>query len=244
LKVLLQSSLRISVTEGSLIRKPTHTRRGLGITIIGHYIVVRMPTADIPSGTKLVNVSLYSYGHANGPITSLDSDTPSQKTLSYNIRHLPNPPRHLRSKTDGLSRRLQKEFLQHDTVEKYLGRVMTELIEAINSEYDCQGSLDENPEFQVTVTVCCEEGRHRSVAFVEELAQRLRPFRHGDGQSRQWQLHATITHRDIQIRSKDDLDESLSGMASTKTAKKGSRHKKRGANGRNFISTGEEYDDL
>ncbi|KAJ5235171.1 uncharacterized protein N7469_004339 [Penicillium citrinum] len=205
-----------------------------------------MSTKDIPSGTKLVNVSLYSYGHANGPITSLDSDTPSQKTLSYNIRHLPNPPRHLRSKTDGLSRRLRKEFLQHDNVEKYLERVMTELIEAINSEYDRQGSLEENSEFEVTVTVtvCCEEGRHRSVAFVEELAQRLRSFRHGDGQSRQWQLHATVSHRDIRIRSKYDSDESLSGMASTKTAKKGSRHKKRGANGRNFISTGEEYDDF
>lgn len=200
-----------------------------------------MSAEDIPPETKLVHVSLYSYGHVNGPITSQDGDA-SQNTLSYNIRHLPNPPRHLRSKTNGLSRRLQKEFLQHDIVEKYLERVLTELVEALIVEYDRQGSLDENPEILLTVTVCCEEGRHRSVAFIEELAQRLKCFKNGDGQSRQWQLHANITHRDIQVRSNDDSEGSLSDMANLKAAKKGSRQKKRGGNGRNFISPDEEFD--
>lgn len=101
--------------------------------------------------------------------------------------HLPNPPRHLRANATGLSRRLQKEFLQ---------KVQEELVNAVTSGYDDllpsteqeaqgRGNVDgrsnmdaplgeevalPDPDIDVIVTICCEEGRHRSVAFVEELA--------------------------------------------------------------------------
>jgi hypothetical protein len=49
----------------------------------------------------------------------------------------------------------------------------------------------------VAVTICCEEGRHRSVAFVEELARRLGVFKNGDRSSRDWKMLIDVTHRDI-----------------------------------------------
>ncbi|KAF3395814.1 hypothetical protein F1880_007164 [Penicillium rolfsii] len=169
------------------------------------------------SGPPVI-VSLFSYGHANGPIVQQPSQSHNRKTLAYNIRQLPNPPRQLRVNSTGLSRRLQKEFLQHDNVEAYLAKVQTELVSLVKTECDrishstmktkqhledSHGSsylIDEplnRPDIDVVVTICCEEGRHRSVAFVEELARRLATFKHGDGSSQPWQLSVNVTHRDI-----------------------------------------------
>lgn len=178
-----------------------------------------------PSLTWLptVRVSLFSYGHANGPIVPQDNQSWYHKLLAFNIRHLPNPPRHLRASSTGLSRRLQKEFLQNDDVEPTLVKVQSDLRNAVQTGYDQlllstakskyetgesndrpNKNLDhrqeddlKDPNINVVVTICCEEGRHRSVAFVEELARRLALFKHGDSLSRRWQLSVEVTHRDI-----------------------------------------------
>jgi hypothetical protein len=49
----------------------------------------------------------------------------------------------------------------------------------------------------VVVTICCEEGRHRSVAFVEELARRLAVLKDEDGFSQHWKPTVNVIHRDI-----------------------------------------------
>jgi hypothetical protein len=50
----------------------------------------------------------------------------------------------------------------------------------------------------MVVTICCEEGRHRSVAFVEELARRLAVLKDGDDDfSQHWQSTINVIHRDI-----------------------------------------------
>jgi RNase adaptor protein for sRNA GlmZ degradation len=54
----------------------------------------------------------------------------------------------------------------------------------------------------LVVTMCCEEGRHRSVAFVEEPARRLATLNDGDDNSEYWQLDIHITHCDIQDHDK------------------------------------------
>lgn len=144
------------------------------------------------------------------------------KTLSYSIRHLPNPPRHLRVKATGLSRRLQKEFLQNDDVEAFLLKVRGEILNVVKKGGDLlsaisEGEQDENkngesgdgdineqpsPEntedINIVVTICCEEGRHRSVAFVEELARRLGNLKDEDDDFPQhWQVSINVMHRDI-----------------------------------------------
>lgn len=177
--------------------------------------------ASPPTLATSVHVSLFSYGHANGPIVQQQSEARYHKTLHYNIRHLPNPPRHFRIKATGLSRRLQKEFLQNQNVEDFLVKVQEELLNTVKEGCDQlwhsteriglqsrPGEADECSDLNaylskevasidVAVTICCEEGRHRSVAFVEELSQRLATFRHGDGFSRHWQLDVNVIHRDI-----------------------------------------------
>ncbi|PTU17656.1 hypothetical protein P175DRAFT_0526213 [Aspergillus ochraceoroseus IBT 24754] len=51
------------------------------------------------------------------------------------------------------------------------------------------------PGVLAVVAVCCEEGRHRSVAFVEELKRRLAGFRDGDG-CYTWRMRVDVSHRE------------------------------------------------
>lgn len=144
--------------------------------------------------------------------------------MAYNIRHLPNPPRYLRASSTGLSRGLQKEFLQKDNVEAMLVKVQSELLDTVKTAYDqllpsteknehksselndrpnedlcpSEEGVLEDPNIEMAVTICCEEGCHRSVAFIEELARRLVVFKHGDRVSPRWQLSVEVTHRDIE----------------------------------------------
>lgn len=168
----------------------------------------------------MISVFLFSYGHANGPIVQPEDEGRPSKLLAYNIRHLPNPPRNLRAKSNGLSRQLQKEFLNNDDVEAFLGRVQNDLVDALRTEVDSMQSVravvgedslgeetinleeESSKEYvqdtSVVLTVCCEEGRHRSVAFIEELARRLSNLKNGDGIAHSWKLIIRVTHRDIE----------------------------------------------
>ncbi|KAL2834593.1 hypothetical protein BJY01DRAFT_83789 [Aspergillus pseudoustus] len=181
---------------------------------------------------RAVRISLLSYGHANGPVVAQQQDrkeeTRYRKTLAYSIRHLPNPPRHIRAKATGLSRRLQKEFLQNDAVEGFLvmveGQILTTvqegcdqlLLDSAGQDENGQGgekvdmqanvgahtgesedALEDSADIDIMVTICCEEGRHRSVAFVEELARRVATFKGRDGLPQGCQLDIHRSHRDI-----------------------------------------------
>lgn len=187
--------------------------------------------ASPPPSARSVRISLISYGHANGPIVQQQNISARyHKTLPYSIRHLPNPPRHLRAKATGLSRRLQKEFLQNDDVETFLLKVRGEILNVVKNGGDQllatteeqdenenreEGSedadLSEQPsqkgteDIDIVVTICCEEGRHRSVAFVEELARRLAELKNGDDKSSQhWHLAINVLHRDIGGNDEDE----------------------------------------
>ncbi|QGA21683.1 hypothetical protein EYB26_009394 [Talaromyces marneffei] len=183
-----------------------------------------LPACARPVG---VRISLFSYGHANGPIVQQQQHNEARyhKTLAYNIRHLPNPPRQLRVNATGMSRRLQKEFLQNDNVEAFLEKVRGEICNAVNEEcgqslnfieeqdqskrggseetdqhsvLNAHNSSELIADIDIVVTICCEEGRHRSVAFVEELARRLAVLGDGeDGLSPYWQPTINVIHRDI-----------------------------------------------
>ncbi|KAJ5280279.1 hypothetical protein N7478_005651 [Penicillium angulare] len=210
--------------------------------------------------TREVQISLFSYGHANGPIVQQHRETKRQKTLHYNIRHLPNPPRHLRVKVTGLSRRLQKEFLQNNDVEALLVKVQIDILNAVKDASDqllssdmgneveekpetdqrCfglnahidEGAALEAPDIDVAVTICCEEGHHRSVAFVEELSRRLAIFKNGDGCSHYWQLIVNVDHRDI--ADFEDGDQSQSQRRRPNKSQSKSRQKERQQRGQGY----------
>lgn len=214
--------------------------------------------------TRSIQVWLFSYGHANGPIIQQPGGARFQRTLAYNIRHLPNPPRHLRAKSTGLSRRLQKEFLQNDDVEAFLVKAQDELLNEIregceqlsrssnqndngretvedleiNERSGLNGTRSasnepgtEDPDIDIVVTVCCEEGQHRSVAFIEELARRLSDFKHGDG-SQTWQLSVDIIHRDI--TDPQELGQPLGSNNPPNKARAKSRQKQRRDKGNRY----------
>jgi len=218
-----------------------------------------LQSTPVPS----VIVSLFSFGHANGPIVQQPSQSSCHKVLAYNIRHLPNPPRHLRVNATGLSRRLQKEFLQNDNVEAFLVKVQNELVTSIKTECDLflhsterteqepkefhdsshltEGASLDCPDIDVIVTICCEEGRHRSVAFVEELARRLATFKNGDDSSQNWHLSVSVTHRDV--GDPIDLEQSSGQQKRPCKAQAKSRQKERREKGNKFRSQLGDYDE-
>lgn len=169
---------------------------------------------------RVISVFLFSYGHANGPIVQPEGQGRLSKLLAYNIRHLRNPPRNLRAKSNGLSKQLQKEFLHNDDVEVVLDKVQSDLVDALRevdsmqsvgavtgeeenlgedtSNLKEENSAEDVQDTSVVLTVCCEEGRHRSVAFIEELARRIANLKNGDGISHSWNLIIRVTHRDIE----------------------------------------------
>lgn len=189
-----------------------------------------------------ITVSLYSYGHANGPFVTAEIQEQNSILLSYNIRHLPNPPRNLRAMTTGLSPRLQKEFLKNDIVQSFLERTQDEIVNTLKTTYDVlsqencsfekQKSHDneseitthQKPNISLVVTACCEEGRHRSVAFVEELAKRLPSLRDGADMSHTWKLSVTTFHRDLEAARNGGSD-SMVGQQVGKTCTKSKREK-------------------
>lgn len=171
------------------------------------------------SGCSSISVSLYSYGRANGPLVTPDIQEQNSIRLSYNIRHLPNPPRNLRAMTTGLSPRLRKEFMKNEIVGSFLERTQNEIVNSLKTSCDALSqesssseepkghgneceitttSTHQKPNISLVVTVCCEEGRHRSVAFVEELAKRLSLLKDGADMSHSWKLGVTTFHRDLE----------------------------------------------
>lgn len=93
----------------------------------------------------------------------------------------------------------------------------------------------EYPDIDIVVTVCCEEGQHRSVAFIEELARRLSYFKHGDG-SQTWQLSVDIIHRDI--TDPQDLGQSWGSNKRPNKAQAKSRQKERRDKGNRYNESG------
>ncbi|KAJ6072385.1 hypothetical protein N7467_010470 [Penicillium canescens] len=91
------------------------------------------------------------------------------------------------------------EFSKNEVVQKFLTRTNDEIVASLKESYEAlshrdelirnetgegleekTGGASEDGDISFIVTVCCEEGCHRSVAFMEELAQRLIMLRMGD----------------------------------------------------------------
>jgi RNase adaptor protein for sRNA GlmZ degradation len=110
-------------------------------------------------------MTLISYGHAHGPLSTL----PTSHLVTFSVRDLPNPPAALRKTHTGLSKRLRKEVLSTTAALQRLD----EIVEAVERRMHELDGL-ESTGVELVVGVCCEEGRHRSVSIVEELGKRVK----------------------------------------------------------------------
>jgi len=120
-----------------------------------------------------LNTSLVSFGFKHG--IPIDAD------LVFDVRFLPNPHfvETLRP-LDGRDARVRDFILSHDVSRDLLARLQ-DLLRFLLPAYQREGKA------YLTVAVGCTGGRHRSVAFVEEL----RSFIEAQG------FAPTVVHRDL-----------------------------------------------
>jgi RNase adaptor protein for sRNA GlmZ degradation len=95
------------------------------------------------------------------------------------MRKLPNPPKHVRTSQSGLHKPLQEWLLSKPEVQSTVRDICTSIDGYLKEALD-------NGEESVSVGVCCQLGKHRSVAVVETL--RRRKF---EG----WNV--VVSHRDV-----------------------------------------------
>lgn len=164
------------------------------------------------------NLKIISYGHSNGPLVVPENS--NRVKLLYSVRDVPNPPNLLRKKHTGMSRRLQKEVMASKEGKARFEQIL-ETIEYKMLEMTEDYSRAPTPEIitkediyapkdsprELIVGIMCEEGRHRSVVFVEELGRRIesRP---------RWTIEAQ--HRDLGgiASSEDETEEDEEGDGS------------------------------
>ena len=192
-------------------------------------------------------LTFISYGHANGPLSV--PNNPKTTKLVYSVRDVPNPPRSLRKKHIGTSRRLQKEiFLSKEGTErleeirKEVESEMNKMIETASSAHSAEMpiAIDEigqrNSPLNLVVGIMCEEGRHRSVAFACELQRAI-------GKKADWAIE--VRHRDLGGPASTASDDGDDGGSSTFSkmsngASKRTIIKKRRARAKSVIPTSEE----
>ncbi|KAF8973200.1 hypothetical protein BDZ97DRAFT_1780043 [Flammula alnicola] len=120
----------------------------------------------------LPTIYITSYGHRLGPLLP----TPH---ISFDLRTLPNPPKNIRTGQKGISKPVRDWLFAHSEVQ----RRFDDICKRIQSRME---EAHVNGEKEIKVGVCCEIGKHRSVAVVEELGQT--PFKG-------WNV--VVEHRDV-----------------------------------------------
>lgn len=154
-----------------------------------------------------------THGRVNGAI---DDPEDGEEMLKFSVREVPNPPAKLRKKYTGLSPRLRTEIfsekqarVKYDTIVTEMEKMMTSMETAM--QYDAtHQELDEDTASTLIVSIQCEEGKHRSVSFAEELAQSDTTKREG------WIV--TVEHRDLEIGGANAEDDQDSDVPSSPTA--------------------------
>ncbi|KAJ7586914.1 hypothetical protein C8J56DRAFT_743953, partial [Mycena floridula] len=118
---------------------------------------------------------IISYSHRRGPLQP-------EPDLQFDVRALRNPPKNVRDKYNGNAKALREWFFSDETVK----RQFEEVCEAIGKALEAE-TAEKPSELNFVVGICCEMGRHRSVAFIEELGCRKWPV--------DWDVD--IHHRDL-----------------------------------------------
>lgn len=118
-------------------------------------------------------------------------------TLKYDLRNVPNPPKQIRDSYTGLNKRLRSYMIVQSEFCALLERAEAEILQVMNawesldksrSDSAAAGVMDSGHNGQeIRIGCSCARGRHRSVAFVEELARKQWPA--------DWDVR--VEHRDL-----------------------------------------------
>ncbi|KAG6898967.1 hypothetical protein C0993_002145 [Termitomyces sp. T159_Od127] len=111
-------------------------------------------------------LTITSYAHRRGPL--VPAPAPG---LAFDVRALPNPPKRIRDACVGTDKAFRAAFMAEPGCRERVDHVQSVVCDVLQ-QYE--GKDDEEP-VHVRVGVCCEMGRHRSVACVEELARAAWP---------------------------------------------------------------------
>jgi UPF0042 nucleotide-binding protein len=126
--------------------------------------------------TQDINIKLFSFGHAFG--------VPKKVDLLYSVRHFPTTNVENYQQYDGRHKRIQDELLHLTEYEDIIKTIIEQLTNFIN----------EHKKDSITLAVGCEQGRHRSVAVVERLAELLGVT-----------YNVEVNHRDLKRTSYDKI---------------------------------------
>jgi len=161
-------------------------------------------------------LQIISYGHSNGPLTSPTGDGRGEQ-LTFSVRDIENPPARLRRTHTGLSPRLRKEVMANKAAAARLESMCT----GVEAKMSVLGNND-GPHL-LLVGIMCEEGKHRSVTFAEELSRRI--------SASGWDVE--VQHRDLAgfnydgVEAEDELDSDAAIPPASEHARTGRRQGKK-----------------
>lgn len=144
-----------------------------------------------------------SHGRVNGPVAEPEE---GEEMLKFSVREIANPPAKLRKKFTGLSPRLRKEIfsdklarLKYDTMVIEMEKMMTSMETALAYDVAHPEDVDPDDPTPTILIICiqCEEGRHRSVSYAEELAQSTK--------RKEWSV--SVEHRDLGVAEVDGIED-------------------------------------
>jgi RNase adapter protein RapZ len=140
---------------------------------------VRSSFAESAQPQLLVNLT--SFGFKYG--------IPPESNFIFDVRSLPNPyfVSDLRP-LDGTSPKIKEFLFSHNEVQDYWHRLQEFIHYSIKKSY-------EEGRFFTNIAIGCTGGRHRSVAFVQELATHALD-----------NIHYVVKHRDILQHTMEDLN--------------------------------------
>jgi RNase adaptor protein for sRNA GlmZ degradation len=153
---------------------------------------------DAPAQFRL---RLVSFGRANGPLALAP-----RHQLLFSVRDIPSPPARLCKTHTGLSSHLRKEVMAGKGAGEMLAKIENSILQEMArldqlwqsdvshdgpDQDDCDRPSLERGSRLLQIGIFCEEGKHRSVSFVHELARckRLKQQR--------WTI--STVHRDLGI---------------------------------------------
>jgi RNase adaptor protein for sRNA GlmZ degradation len=195
-----------------------------------------------PRNSNSFRLSIISFGHASGPLKPNESK--AVEHLIFSVRDVENPPVKLRKTHTGVSARLQKEIFSNQAARTKLDAIL-QAVEAKMTEFSRARSLaDDTMEglsssspvcSTLLIGIMCEQGKHRSVAFAEELARKITP---DDG----WTV--SVEHRELGLLLPDaENQDSDERSADTKALRKSKRQREQERKkGRSMAGRGFEDD--
>jgi hypothetical protein len=197
-------------------------------------------TSPRPSPVPGGRLRIISYGHSKGRLTV----PAGAEQLTFSVRDIENPPARLRRTHTGLSPRLRKEVMANKSATTRLESMCSAVEAKMSDLASADGSC------VLFVGIMCEEGKHRSVTFAEELSRRIAPG--------SWLID--VSHRDLGIVDDEDgagegtVDSDEAKLPSSDNSRVGLRkgkkqrdqeRKKGRSSASKFVSGGtEEYNDV